>query len=137
VDDEVGPALEDVEVAPREQLVRLDVVAPRELVPDLQVRVALLDVVRLVEDELVRLVEPIEAEEPADQGDEQRARPPPELVGRPRTAKPRSQVERRHRRARRPGHRYAAAGRQGGRAGVGHRAMVGSVPSRDRERIRM
>lgn len=46
-----------------------------------QHRGRLLDVVRLVEDHRPRVVEVPEPQEPADEGDQARAEPPPQLVG--------------------------------------------------------
>ena len=53
---------------------------------------ALLDVVGLVEDELVRAAELPEADEPAEDGDDERAEPAPEDVGGPEPEQPCAQL---------------------------------------------
>ena len=55
-------------------------------------RVALLDVVGLVEDQLVRLAQVPEPQEAADRGDEQRAEPAPQRGRRPRAEQPAAQA---------------------------------------------
>jgi len=93
VDHELGVGAEDVRGAVGEQDVRaLDARGMASLVAVQEVGVALLDVVRLVEDELVGFAELPEPQEAADCRDDQRRQPAPHHVGGPVSEQLRAQL---------------------------------------------
>ncbi len=79
--EDVGAAVEDLGVDGRRGVVALWHCDDLALVPELQQRVGVLDVVRLVEHDLRRLAEPPEAQDAREQGHRERPQPAREAVG--------------------------------------------------------
>jgi hypothetical protein len=133
VDDEVGGGVPDVRGATGKALVHRGAEARRDaaLVPVVQERGPLLDVVRLVEDQLVRTAQLPEPEEPAQRGDHQWPQPSPQGGRRlpAQQMRPQPGGEGRTRPASGRAHRHVrcAGCRAGGHRG-GHRHIVGAGP---------